>query len=183
MARGCLTKLDFLLRYQQPSLETNKSQERSCTDEGVLLEACTIIEDHLKIFSDEMLKGFMWYIRTFFQYYIFTSVLWYLCIKPNSPNSTRAFKAIDDTFKVYGYGHNHGLKWSFILQLKAKAERPRALSNSPDQSLVDTYGFACRQDFSVESEIPSGFAGWDAAGQTDFFKWTNFTDEYGLWSL
>ncbi|KAL3422001.1 fungal specific transcription factor [Phlyctema vagabunda] len=180
MVRGYLIKLDFLMRHQNPSIEIEESpNDPYASDEG-LIEGCLLIEAQINWFSDEMLKGFQWYLRTFFQYYILTDVLRHLCANPNGPHSARAFKTVDDSFKMYNYRQDHGPKWTFMLQLRAKAERARASSNQPNQVCNEQDASTWLQDFSAPSEIPNDFAGWNTAGQSDLFNWTNFPEDFGM---
>ncbi|KAE8389096.1 fungal-specific transcription factor domain-containing protein [Aspergillus alliaceus] len=120
--------------------------------EELLNEACNILEISLSIYSDDLMKGFYWYAKTYTQYNVLTYVLGHLCALPQGPSINRAWKAVDESFQLVDSSdipHEFGSKWTILRLLRGKALQLRqpargtdflpldSTSNLPGDSLED----------------------------------------------
>jgi len=189
--RVLLSKIEFLLQQQLLDQDVPQPNEFPASEE-MLIKACSLIERHLQVISDELLTGFRWYMRTFFQYHILTYILWYLCINPQSPNSALAFKIVDDSFECYQLFHNDQdakSKLAIMLKLRAKAMRLRDTTISSDMGPMEDFSlpqiFTGLQDFTENSQLGStndiSTSGMNNFG--DLLHWDRNGDGHDMYRL
>jgi hypothetical protein len=73
--RAFIAKMEFLFQHQQSINQGDAQQDVSYANEETLVAACKILEVNLQVLSDELLRGFQWHLRTYFQYHILTYIL------------------------------------------------------------------------------------------------------------
>jgi hypothetical protein len=125
--RTVIAKMEFILRHQSPSQRGIQSQE-SDEDEFKLISACKILEMNIQLLSDELLREFHWYLKSYTQYHVLTYVLWYLCVNPEGPNVDRAWNAVETSFQFVSDDEipwETGSKWNIMHVLRGKATRIR----------------------------------------------------------
>ncbi|KAH8822092.1 fungal-specific transcription factor domain-containing protein [Xylogone sp. PMI_703] len=168
-----IEKLKFLLRHQQ-SLDEAESHSSTIVNEESLEIACTILEGNLQVLSDELLRGYRWYLGAYVQYHILTYVLWHLCIKPDSPNYIRALRAVDDTLQC-DYRPNSSTRWKMLLQLRAKAIRQREVVNMKGTGTIEIPPTA--STLTEDAEEAGGISHWEFNNFNETFGWENIVDE------
>lgn len=166
-------KLEFLLRLQK-CLDDAEAHDPSVANEETLEAACRILEDSLQVVLDELLRGYRWYFDTYVQYHTLTYVLWHLCIKPGSPNSSRAFQLVEDTLRVSNYAYNNSTKWRLMLQLRAKALRQRELLNLAGQ---DGTEFTSAIPNLPPGDSEMGDISNSELNNYNIFDWENIVDD------
>ncbi|RFU36297.1 hypothetical protein B7463_g94, partial [Scytalidium lignicola] len=152
------------------------AHDPAIANEETLESACAILEGIIEMLSDNLLRGFRWHSGAYVQYHILTYVLWHLCIKPDSPNSTRAFQLVEDTLQLFDHGHNNSTRWRMMLQLRAKAIRLREAVSSRETDGVGTP--SADQALACGAEEIGDISNWELNNYNDTFGWENIVDEF-----
>lgn len=157
-ARWLVQKLDFITRQQFQMLKHPGSREYLATDEN-LLEALEILEPRFAVMTeDEMLKQFAWVRKVFPQYYVTMYILWHLCVKPEGPHVSRAWKTVDMVFSGElwdEYTSGFGAKSAVLAALRAKAVALRESLQKKRTSGLDVKTGGDSKSGGREAEIAS----------------------------
>lgn len=178
-----LRKHDFVTRLQWILLRgtaiTGFATEQNLT------EALQIVDSQL-FMEDDLLLQFSWARKAYPQYHVTLYMLWHLCIKPQGPNTDRAWEAVEkvlcrDLQDLSSLGY--GSKSSVLVALKAKAMsirekilKPDTSHNSNDVSSRlaeepregETVPYTDGNDFGLEGNVD------------DWLDWTTFSQGFQL---
>lgn len=169
-SRWLVQKLDFVSRTQWLMLKKTRCRQYLATDEH-LFEALEILEPRLTD-TDGLLERFAWVRKVFPQYYVVMYILWHLCVRPEGPHVSRAWKTIDSVLSGEmwdEYTSGVGAKSAVLAALRAKAVALRDGLRSGSSEFVardnkhgsenevlhdsqpgDTYGGDFDFDFDIE---------------------------------
>jgi hypothetical protein len=120
-SRFVFRKHDFTTRLQWDLLQNTDPQANFAT-EANLVEALDLIFPRIN--DDELLKQYAWAGKVYPQYNVTMYVLWHLCVRPEGPNSDRAWQAIERSFSDSMRDDSAtrlGSKSSVLAALRAKA--------------------------------------------------------------
>ncbi|KAJ5554068.1 hypothetical protein N7513_004027 [Penicillium frequentans] len=95
--------------------------------------ACNALNLGLRMYQDELLRGFRWLTSTYTQFHLLTYILWHLCVFPTGPFVEEAWRAVTTHFELTERDPSWpdpGPKWPMIVQLRAKAMRIRNANTS-----------------------------------------------------
>lgn len=121
--RFIVRKLDFVTRQQWEAHHHPEQQELLATEE-TLLEALGLFEEGEKMLEDELLRPYLWSMRSYPQYHLMLFILWNICLQPRRSCALRAFNAVQDYVKVMektGTAVLRGPKWTIFKALMARA--------------------------------------------------------------
>ena len=165
-ARWLVKKLDFITRQQFRMRKHPGPREDLATDEN-LLEALEILEPRFtEMTEDELLKQFSWVRKVFPQYHVTMYILWHLCVKPEGPYVSRAWKSVDLVFsdELWNeYTSGFGAKSAVLAALKVKAV---ALRESLQKKRTSGLDRMAGDDSEASAEEAGGVSSKDES-QTD----------------
>lgn len=125
-SRWLIQKLDFITRTQWLMLKNAGGREFLATDDH-LLEALEILEPRVSN-TDGLLDQFAWVRKVFPQYYVTMYILWHLCVKPEGPHVSRAWRTVDTVLSGElwsDYTSGSGAKSAVLPALRARASALR----------------------------------------------------------
>ena len=103
------------------------SIDYECVQE-LLKMACSALSIGLRMYNDDLLRGFRWLSSTYTQFHLLTYILWHLCVYPTGPHVDEAWRAVNTHFDMTENDPawpDPGPKWPMLVQLRAKALRSR----------------------------------------------------------
>ncbi|KAJ5664179.1 hypothetical protein N7507_004910 [Penicillium longicatenatum] len=90
--------------------------------------ACNALNQGLRMYQDELLRGFRWLTSTYTQFHLLTYILWHLCVFPTGPFVEEAWRGVNTHFELTERDPSWpdpGPKWPMLKLLRAKAMRIR----------------------------------------------------------
>ncbi|KAE9363192.1 hypothetical protein N431DRAFT_490081 [Stipitochalara longipes BDJ] len=157
------------------------------TDDETIAEACTIIEMSVDIQNDELLYNFRWCLEMHPQHSPLLYLLWYLCVRPEAPNATRAWAAIEAAFAIEAdrlqrqevtvVAGCSGSKWRVLEALREKAMRLRDAGRceTDEQTRVGDSVFGSGEMLpATDGAFADDSMGWD----TGFVDWTSLMEDF-----
>lgn len=184
-----LDKLEFVIQ-QQSSQRQDTWTVASNINEDTLVSACQLLEENLQLQTDELLRGFHWYIGSYIQYHLLMYMLWHLCVKPGGPNTDRAWNALGSSFQLAEHRQlstEPGSKWTILQTLRKKALLVREAYNTRNLEgdnivLAQKLGI---EDLAVEvggsTDVRlSGGGTWGISDYTDFHDWSDMVDNFDM---
>jgi hypothetical protein len=172
-----LAKLEFVI-HQQPSQHRGTPKTASDANEDTLISACRLLEMNLQLQTDELLRGFHWYLGSYTQYHLLTYLLWHLCVKPGGPNIERAWNALESSFQLAEYRQlttEPASKWKVLQLMRGKALLIRESCNAgkledDNAALAQKFGMAnSAGEFGDPTDLRlSGAWNWGITDHTDF---------------
>ena len=128
-SRYQLQKLDFATRLQWGILRsTDGPLYKDLVTEDNLAEALDLIDRRSADNLDDIMDLHQWCRKSFPQYHILMYVMWHLSVKPDGPNTERAWKTAEGMLSgeledetTIGLGS----KWALLSALKGKAVAAR----------------------------------------------------------
>ena len=175
-----LRKLNFTTRQQWLLLQHPHSHQDFTTEDS-LIEALELLEYRLAG-EDDLLRQFSWARKAYPQYHVTMYILWHLCVKPEGPNTSRAWKAIDTLSKdeqgeelFSGFGP----KSAVLAALRTKAILVRGKSGNSNSEMIsefDDNGMGLEREenqpgTAIVPPDPLG-DGFDV-GNEDWSQWAN----------
>jgi hypothetical protein len=121
--RFVVRKLDFVTRQQWEAHHHPEQQELLATEE-TLLEALSLFEEGESMLEDELMRPYVWSVRSYPQYHLMLFILWNVCLQPRRSCALRAFRAVDEYIKMVekrGTAVLRGPKWTILKALRARA--------------------------------------------------------------
>jgi hypothetical protein len=184
-----LAKLEFVIQ-QQSSQRRGARKTASDANEDTLESACRLLEMNLELQTDELLRGFHWYLRSYTQYHLITYVLWHLSVKPDTPNAERAWNALECSFQLAEHRYlttEPGSKWTVLQLLREKALRIRetyhtATPEDNNAALEQSFGMAyAAGELGDPTDIRrSGTWDWGMTSHTDFQDWSDMVEDFDM---
>ncbi|KAI1623827.1 fungal-specific transcription factor domain-containing protein [Exophiala viscosa] len=185
-----LAKLEFVVQ-QQSTKRRHVKKGAFDANEDTLTVACRLLEMYLQLQTDELLRGFHWYLRSYTQYHLLTYVLWHLCLKPDGPSTERAWNALERSFQLaepHARVTEPGSKWTVLQLLRGKALRIRETYNATkpdennDRALEEGFGMAhAASELGDPADIRlSGDWNWGMPDYVDFQDWSNIVEEFDM---
>jgi hypothetical protein len=121
-------KLDFITRQRWFIVQNPGAHHKFATEEN-LSEALDIIYEGFFTSRDELLSEYEWSHMAYPQYHMTLYVLWHLCLKPEGPDTERAWEAMGLVFShlevTESVSHGLGSKAIVLKALRTKAESAR----------------------------------------------------------
>lgn len=166
IGQAIVHKMDLVTRQQVANLETPDDRDSFATEEN-LDAACVCLEMNIDAWHDELLRPHRWSQRVHPQYFLVLYVLWHLCIRPDSPQASRAWGVVDAMFRVEQQRLAHAssgpaLKRVVLERMRAKAEavRPSTVAAPANNGVNGTNDGATDQGFSQfgfgAGDLPQG---------------------------
>lgn len=121
--RFIVKKLDFVTRQQWEAHHHPEQQELLATEE-TLLEALGLFEEGESMLEDELMRPYLWAMRSYPQYHLMLFILWNICLQPRRSCALRAFKSVEayvKTMERTGTAVLRGPKWTIFKALMARA--------------------------------------------------------------
>ncbi|KAJ5937937.1 hypothetical protein N7454_004279 [Penicillium verhagenii] len=181
-----VAKAEVHLRQKglQTALPSSSAGDSEETQE-VLGMACRALNLGLRMYSDELLRGFRWLTSTYTQFHLLTYILWHLCVFPTGQFVEEAWHGVETHFELVARDPSWpdpGPKWPMLVQLRAKALRIR---NAHSASVTQREQQRQEEQQQVQStEIPVsvddaalqnlGAPFWDLDDLD--FNWSEFPD-------
>ncbi|EWY79894.1 hypothetical protein FOYG_16959 [Fusarium oxysporum NRRL 32931] len=154
-SRLALRKTDLISRQQWLALHHLDSRETFATEEN-LIEALEVLELGLQMWDDEMLKPYSWLWKANPEYHVTMFLLWHLCMKPEGPNTDRAWNVVERLFSLRdSIEEGLGSRAAVLAALKGKAETIRE---------------STRRSGSVANEVPGQGTNHMITPSEDHFK-------------
>ncbi|KHO02100.1 uncharacterized protein MAM_01101 [Metarhizium album ARSEF 1941] len=82
VSRFIARKLDFVTRQQWEAQHHPEQQELLATEE-TLLEALGLFEEGERMLQDELMRPYLWSMRSYPQYHLMLFILWNICLRPS----------------------------------------------------------------------------------------------------
>jgi hypothetical protein len=184
-----LAKLEFVIQ-QQSSQHRGTPKTAFDANEDTLISACRLLEMNLQLQTDELLRGFHWYLGSYTQYHLLTYLLWHLCMKPGGPNVERAWNALECSFQLAEHCQlttEPGSKWKVLQLLKGKALLIRESCNAgkledDNAALAQKFGMAnSAGELGDLTDLGlSGAWDWGMADYTNFQDWNNVVEDFDV---
>ncbi|TWU75888.1 hypothetical protein ED733_005773 [Metarhizium rileyi] len=121
--RFVVRKLDFVTR-QQWEAHHHPEQQKLLATEDTLLEALSLFEEGENMKEDELLRPYLWSMRSYPQYHLMLFILWNICLRPRRSCALRAFKSVEEYVQAMermGTTVLRGPKWTIFKALMARA--------------------------------------------------------------
>ncbi|KAH7395986.1 C6 transcription factor [Cadophora sp. MPI-SDFR-AT-0126] len=184
-----LAKLEFVMQ-QQSSQRHGTQKTTSDANEDTLISACRLLELDLQLQTDELLRGFHWYLGSYTQYHLLTYLLWHFCVKPRGPNVERAWNVLERSFELAEQRQlttEPGSKWMILKMLRGKALLLREAYNAgiledDNAAFEQNVGMAnsAREVIDSTDIRLSGAWDWGMPDFPDSQDWSNVVGEFDL---
>ncbi|KAH8174688.1 fungal specific transcription factor domain-containing protein [Sarocladium implicatum] len=166
IGQAIVHKMDLITRQQVANLETPDDRDSFATEEN-LDAACVCLEKNIDAWHDELLRPHKWSQRVHPQYFLVLYVLWHLCIRPDSPQASRAWGVVDAMFRVEqqrlaNASSGQNVKRVVLERMRAKAEavRPSTVAAPMNNGVNGTSNDATDAGFAQFSfgagDLPQG---------------------------
>ncbi|KAN0091771.1 Fungal specific transcription factor domain containing protein [Hyaloscypha variabilis] len=184
-----LAKLEFVIQ-QQSSQHRGTPKTAFDANEDTLISACRLLEMNLQLQTDELLRGFHWYLGSYTQYHLLTYLLWHLCMKPGGPNVERAWNALECSFQLAEHRQlttEPGSKWKVLQLMKGKALLIRESCNAgkledDNAALAQKFGMAnSASELGDLTDLGlNGAWDWGMTDYTNFQDWNNVVEDFDV---
>ncbi|KAF6814217.1 fungal specific transcription factor [Colletotrichum musicola] len=189
VARFIIRKVDLVMRQQWLHLEHPEARESFATEEN-LSQALEILEASQSLTSDELLRPYLWSMRSYPQYHMLLYALWHLCVKPEGPSVERAWRTVDATMEYArsaGVGSGPAAKMTILeaLREKAVAIRQKLLQQGGEKEVVDKEAYPTpgaaddRSEAETSAAVMEGMTGINGVEGMD---WSNMMQDFPDWN-
>jgi hypothetical protein len=163
IARLIIAKMSLVIYHPltQPGKPSSLSQD---IKDRLFISSIEIIEYSTILESEASTKQWGWLFHTYIQWHAIAYILGELCIRPNSPVVTRAWRAIDTVFEDWGRAVTHtkrGMLWQPMRKLMAKARWKREenmKAGNEDEGISSKYMRPAGVAFAKPSPCPGNIA-------------------------
>lgn len=193
VARFIIRKVDLVMRQQWLHLERPEARESFATEEN-LAQALEILEASQGLTSDELLRPYLWSLRSYPQYHMLLYALWHLCVKPEGPSVERAWRTVETTMeytKNSGVGSGPAAKMTILEALREKAlairqrlQQGGGVAGEKEPADKEAYPTPGAADDRSEAEASETVAqdGMNGINGVEGMDWTTMMQDFPDWN-